>query len=126
MNAAQRSIRDKISRLQADALIASSLEPCSRYAAGCRAFRAGVVVGDNPHDETTEAHWEWMRGWVDAGLIALNRKSHNAAPACSAIRLRKGCYVTCSPHQRHLCRRVEKKLCDKYKSPNISGEGRAT
>jgi hypothetical protein len=52
---------------------------CSPFLAGCEAFRAGVKVGDNPHDETTEAHWQWMAGWVKAGEQALKAKMANAA-----------------------------------------------
>ena len=55
----------------------SSGPACSPFLAGCAAFRAGVVVGDNPHDETTDAHWRWMAGWVAAGETELKAKMAN-------------------------------------------------
>lgn len=55
----------------------SSAPACSPFMAGFEAFRAGVVVGDNPHDETTDAHWQWMSGWAEAGKAALKAKMAN-------------------------------------------------
>lgn len=48
----------------------TSQPPCSPFLAGCEAFRAGVKVGDNPHNEDTEDHWRWMAGWAEAGMKA--------------------------------------------------------
>jgi len=42
--------------------------PRSPYFDGVRAYQAGVVAGDNPHLPDTDAHWRWMKGWVDCGM----------------------------------------------------------
>lgn len=43
------------------------------YKAGALARKKGVVVGNNPHDEHSEEHWEWMRGWLD-GVAPASQK----------------------------------------------------
>jgi hypothetical protein len=42
----------------------------SPFLAGTQAFREGVVVGDNPYPENADEHWQWMHGWMAAGLKA--------------------------------------------------------
>jgi hypothetical protein len=36
------------------------------FASGQSAYRSGEKVGDNPYDEKSSEHWEWMSGWVTA------------------------------------------------------------
>lgn len=42
------------------------------YLEGREARRKGIVVGDNPYDETDDRHWEWMRGWVAEAKLTFN------------------------------------------------------
>lgn len=67
---------------------AGSSEPaCSPFKAGCVAYGAGIKVGDNPYNESSEAHWDWMEGWVSAAEAA---RKMNAANARHEARREKG------------------------------------
>jgi hypothetical protein len=57
--------------------IQQNVSGTQNYQHESEAFRAGVKVGDNPHGETTDAHWRWMVGWVAAGEQALKAKMAN-------------------------------------------------
>jgi hypothetical protein len=35
------------------------------YKQGCIAATNKKKVGDNPHNEHEETHWQWMRGFTD-------------------------------------------------------------
>lgn len=41
---------------------------------GRTAYKNGVKVGDNPYPENDDRHWQWMKGWADAGMKALREK----------------------------------------------------
>lgn len=47
----------------------------SPFLSGFSAYRAGVKVGDNPHCDTTDAHWRWMQGWCLAGQGKIQKQS---------------------------------------------------
>ena len=55
---------------------------------GQSAFLAGLTVGENPHPEDSEAHWQWMAGWADEGMKKVRTRLANTrqsrAPAASA------------------------------------------
>ena len=36
--------------------------------AGKQAYNEGTVVGDNTFDEGDDRFWQWMSGWLDAGM----------------------------------------------------------
>ena len=42
------------------------------YKEGCLAATNKKKVGDNPHDENTSEHWQWMKGFSET-LSQLNR-----------------------------------------------------
>lgn len=44
------------------------------YLEGGRAYANGTKVGDNPHGEYEEKHWQWMQGWLDAAMAAKRKK----------------------------------------------------
>ena len=43
------------------------------YRAGREARKAKVVVGDNPYDENSSLHWDWMRGWTDEAMTEVKK-----------------------------------------------------
>jgi hypothetical protein len=47
------------------------------YKAGAIARKAGVVVGDNPHNEHTEEYWRWMQGWLDGAKPQIEKEKTN-------------------------------------------------
>lgn len=40
------------------------------YIDGRKAYMRQVKVGDNPHAEDTDEHWDWLRGWADEGMAS--------------------------------------------------------
>ena len=64
------------------------------FTEGWDAAKAGVTVGDNPHGESVNGHWNWMNGWLGFRLarLALKKGFENAPQhADSAGRIHEPC-----------------------------------
>jgi hypothetical protein len=53
-----------------DKLRAQHMSQAAAHIKGRQDYREGVVVGDNPFDENTREHRDWMAGWAAAGMEA--------------------------------------------------------